>query len=130
MKKLSILFLTIAMITLFAAPSFAQLRKDLAIVKGTVVLINSSRTEISVRDMITGKDVAFEISNIPVDVVSGKSVVVIYKVGTKKATSVRLARGQKGSAVAEAVKTYQAPKVSTSSPASTGAPAKPSKYGW
>lgn len=131
MKKLGTLFLAIAMITLFAAPSFAVLRKDLASVKGTVVSINSTRTEITVKDMTTGKEVSFSSPVVSPAIMPGNPVIVLYKKGTTTATTVRLVGGKKATAMATApaaAMTYQAPKPAATTSATT-APAK-SKYGW
>lgn len=133
MRKLTVLFLSIAMLAISAAPSFAMLRKDLASVKGTVVSVNSSRTEITVREMTTGKDVSFSHAGIPADVTSGKPVIVLYKKGTMKATAVRVVNKPGTAAVPAASMGYQAPKTTTTTTTTTTAPAtttKPTKYGW
>lgn len=131
MKKLSILFLSLALIAGFTTPGFAQLRKDLATVKGIVVYINSSRTEITVKDVATGKEVTFTSPGVPAGIMNGNPVVVLYKKGTTNATTVRLVGGKKATAMATAPVapvTYQAPKPAATTSATT-APAK-SKYGW
>lgn len=129
MKKLTILFLSIAMMTVFAAPSFAMLRKDLASVKGTVVSVNSTRTEVTVKDMTTGKDMIFSHAGIAAEVTAGKPVIVLYKKGTMNATAIRMVRKPGAVAAAPApAMTNQAPKATATTTTTT--PAKPSKYGW
>lgn len=90
MKKISMFFLAVAMTAVFTVPSFAMLRKDLQTVKGTVTYINSTRTEITVKDGNTGKDVTFSSPGVGAEIATGSLVLVMYKTGTTTAKSVRI----------------------------------------
>lgn len=109
MKKLSAIFLAVAILAVFTTPSFAMLRKDLQSVKGTVTSINTARTEITIKDSVTGKDVTFKSPGVSMDVIKGQVVVVLYKTGTTDAKTVRVVPAKKG-AVATPVSTYSEPK--------------------
>jgi len=131
MKKLMTIVLSMAMMTIFAAPSFAMLRKDLASVKGTVVSVNSARTEITVKDMTTGKEVSFSSPGVPSEATTGKTVIVLYKKGTMNATTVRVVHKPGAiTASAPAATTYQAPKTTAAKTATTTTTPEKSKYGW
>lgn len=90
MKKLSIILTALAILACFSAPGFAMLRKDLQAAKGTVTYINSARTEITIKDNASGKDVTFSSKGVSSDISTGSTVLVMYKVGTTNAKSVRL----------------------------------------
>ncbi|MCB9771711.1 MAG: hypothetical protein H6754_04115 [Candidatus Omnitrophica bacterium] len=128
MKKLNVCLLAVAMIAVFAAPSFAMLRKDLASAKGTVSYVNASRTEITIKDG-AGKESTFTSDGISVDVTPGSPVVVLYTIGTNKAKTVRVIHPKKAGAKMEApaATTYTAPKATTSD--SYGMP-KAKKSSW
>ncbi len=112
MKKLSVLFLAVMMSMVFVAPSFAILRKDLQSVKGVVSYVNSARTEITVKDSTSGRDVTFSSPGVPVDIMSGNLVVILYKTGTTTAKTVRVVPAKKGAAPVAA--SYTAPKAVSS----------------
>ena len=114
MKRLSAIFLAVAVLVVLTTPSFAMLRKDLQIVKGTVVNINSARNVITVKDSVSGKNVTFNSPGVSVDVMEGSLVVVIYKVGTNDAKTVRIVPAKKGG-VAAPVKMESVPKAVSSS---------------
>lgn len=90
MKRLSIVVLMMAMVAMFATPSSAMLRKDLANIKGKVTYVNAARNEVTVKDYASGKDVTFTATKgVDVGIGPGTEVTVIYKKGTTTATSVR-----------------------------------------
>ncbi len=130
MKKLSAIFLAVAVLAVFTTPSFAMLRKDLQSVKGIVTSINTARTEITVKDSVSGKEVTFNSPGVSVDVMKGQVVVVLYKVGTNDAKTVRVVPLKKA-AVAAAASTYSAPKAVSSdtyTTPKTTAPVKKSSW--
>ena len=95
MRNLRIVVLMMAMIVWFASPSFAVLRKDLATIKGKITYINAARNEVTVKDDNTGKEVTFTAKVVDATVYNGSAVMVMYKVGTHNATSVRLVQVKK-----------------------------------
>lgn len=130
MKKLSAIFLAVAVLAVFTTPSFAMLRKDLQSAKGIVTSINMARTEITIKDSVTGKDVTFKSPGVSADVMKGQVVVVLYKVGTNDAKTVRVVPAKKG-AVAASASTYSAPKAVSSdtyTTPKTTAPVKKSSW--
>lgn len=134
MKKLSVIFLAVAMAAFFATPSFAMLRKDMQSSKGVVVYINSARTEVTIKDSTTGKDVTFSSAGITPDIKIGSAVIVLHKTGTTSAKTVRLLparRAVSAGQVSAPASGYTAPKSdsfgSYEMPKST-VPAK--KSGW
>lgn len=101
MKKIGIVVLMMAMIAALATPGFAQLRKDLAYLKGRVVYVNAARTEITVKDPTSGKDITFSAAKgIDPSIAPGSLATIIYKKGTMNATRVALAGGAKAKAAA------------------------------
>lgn len=130
MKKLSAIFLAVAVLAVFTTPSFAMLRKDLQSAKGTVSSINAARTEITIKDSVTGKDVMFKSPGVSVDVMKGQVVVILYKVGTNDAKTVRVVPVKKA-AVAASVSTYNDVKAVSSdtyTTPKTTAPVKKSSW--
>ena len=106
MKKLSAVFLAAVMTAVFVTPSFALLRKDLQSAKGTVTYVNPARTEFTIKDNNTGKDVSFTIPALNAAVVVGSPVVVLYKAGTTVAKTVRVVTPKKGAARTKAPVSY------------------------
>lgn len=135
MKKLSVIFLAAAMAAFFVTPGFAMLRKDMQSSKGIVSYINSARTEVTIKDSTTGKDVTFSsVVFITPDIKIGSAVIVLHKTGTTVAKTVRLLpakRAVSAPQVSAPASGYSAPKSdsygSYGMPKST-APAKKSSW--
>ncbi len=111
MKKLNVFLLAMMMTVIFTAPSFAMLRKDIDTVKGMVTYINPARTEITVKESATGKDVTFSSPSVAAEVMNGSPVIVLYKKGTTTAKTIRVIK--KGGSAPAATAMHAAPKVTT-----------------
>ncbi len=135
MKKLSAIFVAVAMMAVLATPSFAILRKDMQSIRGTVTYVNSARTEITVKDSSSGKDLTFTSPGLGAAIVAGTPVVILYKTGTTVAKTVRVIVPKKAGGrarAAAAAPAYSAPKAMSAEPAytmpKTTAPAKKSSW--
>ena len=132
MKRLNVVLFTVAMTVFFVTPSFAMLRKDMQSTKGTVTYNNSARTEVTIKDSTSGKDVTFSTVGVGADIKMGSAVIVLYKTGTTSAKTVRLLPVKRSGAVAQVpAPVYTAPKAVSSdmygTPKAT-APAKKSTW--
>ncbi len=120
MKRFSVVVLAVAMTAFFVTPGFAMLRKDMQSAKGTVTYINSARTEVTIKDSTSGKDVTFSTGAVGADIKMGSAVIVLYKTGTTSAKTVRLLPAKRGGAAVAKVpaaaptSTYVAPKAVSS----------------
>lgn len=87
----------VVMISLFGftTPSHALLRKDMTMIKGKLVSINTRENSVTIDDG-SRQPKTFVVKK-PLDqsLTAGKEVLVMYKIGTNNASWVRAARGQK-----------------------------------
>ncbi len=121
MKKLSVVLLAGAMMAVFVTPSFAILRKDLQSSRGPVTYINPARTELTIKDSSSGKEMTFSGPVLAPTVVTGSTVIILYKTGTTVAKTVRVVPAKRSGAPAAAasVPAYSAPKAVVATPTST-----------
>ena len=89
MKKTLITVLAFAFLLSFATHSFALMRKDIDVMKGSIVSIDSSKNEVVVKNA-AGEQMAFNVTKgVDPSLSNGNDVIVIFKKGTNVAKSVR-----------------------------------------
>ena len=91
MKKISIVMLVLAFMLCSMPQSFAQLRKDMNVMKGSLTMVGSGKSKITVKDNSSGKEMTFVVKRgVDESLVVGKEVSVMYKAGTNVANSVKV----------------------------------------
>ncbi|MFA5088435.1 MAG: hypothetical protein WC552_05310 [Candidatus Omnitrophota bacterium] len=77
MKKTLIIFIALSLVVAFAVPGFAQLRKDVSVVKGKIVELNMMRKEIKVSDTYSNTVKTFVLNPGQFSSLSQNDVVII-----------------------------------------------------
>ena len=96
MKKILPAFLFLFLITGFASPCFAQLRKDIGACKGKIVSVNPQNSEVIVHDYASGSDRTFKAASLVIQTLNpGMEVLVIFKKSSSNvAQSVKVISGK------------------------------------
>lgn len=88
MKKGVILAVVLGVLVCFSTPSFAIMRKDMGVIKGKIMSVDSSKNEITVWDHSDGKEKTFAVKRGVGFLAAGNEVSLVYKLGTSLATNV------------------------------------------
>ena len=88
MKKITTLAFVLGLLVCFSTPSFALMRKDIGVVKGKIVSVDSEKNQITVYDHSDGQEKTFSVKRGVGSLASGNEVSVIFKLGTSLATNV------------------------------------------
>ena len=106
MKKISIVMLVLAFMLCSMPQSFAQLRKDMNVMKGSLTMVDSGKSKITVKDNSSGKEMTFVVKRgVDESLVVGKEVSVMYKAGTTIANSVKVVQAKNAAPMAQSKST-------------------------
>ena len=90
MKKWIVMMAVVGLLGVVTTPGFSQLRKDIGVVRGSIVNVDGLKNSITVRDFRNGSEMTFTLKkDSPSSFTKDMAVIVLYKIGTTVANTVR-----------------------------------------